>query len=53
MVVVWVAAEALFDVYGISIAHAAFNGVLAGLGMQAVVWLMGRRRRGATPRDHP
>jgi hypothetical protein len=53
MVVVWVAAEALFDVYGISIAHAAFNGVLAGLGMQAVVWLMGRRRRGAVPRDQP
>jgi hypothetical protein len=54
MVVWWVVGEALFDLDWISsVAHAAFNGVLAGLGMCAVVWLMGWRRRAAAPRDHP
>jgi hypothetical protein len=57
-VVVLVVPEALFDVDWIrSVAHAAFNGVLAGLAMCASLWWTasrgGRWRRHPAPRHRP
>lgn len=58
-IVAWVVPEALFDVDWIpSVAHAAFNGVLAGLWMCAFLrWTASRggrwRRPAAPPRHRP